>query len=172
MMKNVKILSALLLLSIFFFSFSSCGGVKTENNNMSFEQNPPFQIQSSFYQDWIAGVEDGGSGTNIEISFKSIDEDVVIQNIYFQNQKVEAKTKQQNLQLVSGYLVKEKNREIVMDIDPLKEASNTIKSDFPFQLNENEAVLEYWFKGEKNYFKLSAIQKKELLPYPSSNKSE
>ncbi len=168
-MKNVV---KILILPMLLLSFANCGGTKIKDSKWAFEQNPPFKIENAYYQDWIAGVEGGGAGTNIFINFKSIDENVVVQNIYFQNQKLEAKTSQQNLNIVSGHLINVKNKGVIMDSDPMKEATNTVNEKFPFQLKENEAVLEYWFKGEKNYFKLSGIQKKELLPYPSANKTE
>ena len=169
-MKNMRTILFFITASLLLFSFSNCGSAQ-EKSTMSLEQNPPFKIDSSYYQDWIAGIQGGGTGTNIHITFKSIDKDVVIQNIYFHNQKLEAKTTQLNSTMVNGHLINDNNKRIIMDSDPIKEAANTPKELFPFELEENQAVIEYWFGGKKNYYKVSNLMKKEIIPYPKANQN-
>jgi hypothetical protein len=120
----------------------------------------------------VAGIKDGGSGTNIHITFSEINSDVVIQNIYFRNHILEAKGNINEPKQFVGYLKNETQRDIVMDADPMKEAQNTLSKAFPFQLEENQAVIEYWFGGKKNYFKIENLSKKEMIPYPQTNPNQ
>jgi len=169
MMKNIKILLFLFSVPLFLLSFSNCGGTQTASSKLAFEQNPPFKIAETYYQNWVAGVKDGGSGTNIHIAFSKIDSDVVIQNIYFRNQILEAKGNLNEPNKFVGYLKNDAQRDVIMDADPIKETQNKLPTPFPFQLEENEAVIEYWFGGKKNYYKVSNLSQKEMIPYPQAN---
>lgn len=171
-MKNLKKIVALLTVSLFLLSFSNCGGAKTDDSKMSFEQNPPFKISEAYYQNWVAGVKDGGSGTNIHINFSNIQQDVVVQNIYFRNHKLEAKGNVNEPNQFVGYLKNEAQRDVIMDADPMKEAQNTPAKEFPFQLENNEVVIEYWFGGKKNYYQVSNLTQKEMIPYPQANPNQ
>ncbi|MDP2686944.1 MAG: hypothetical protein Q8O62_06965 [Aequorivita sp.] len=172
MMKNIKILIFLFTVPLLLLSFSNCGGAQTASSKTTFEQNPPFKIAEAYYQNWIAGVKDGGSATNIHILFNEMDPDAVIQNIYFRNQKLEAKGNVNEPNKFVGYLKNEPQRDVIMDSDPIKEAQNKLPDPFPFQLEDNEAVVEYWFGGKKNYYKVSNLSQKEMIPYPQANPHE
>ncbi|HET8803282.1 MAG TPA: hypothetical protein VFM72_01790 [Aequorivita sp.] len=172
MMKNIKNIIALLIVPMLLFGFSNCGGTKTDSSKISFEQTPPFKISEAYYQNWVAGVKEGGSGTNVHITFSEMEADVVIQNIYFRNQKLEAKGNVYEPNKFVGYLKNEAQRDVIMDSDPIKETQNTLPTPFPFQLEENEAVIEYWFGGKKNYYKVSNLSQKEMIPYPQANPHE
>ncbi len=168
-MKNTKILILLFTVPLLLLSFSNCGGAQKSNQKMTFEQNPPFKITEAYYQNWVAGVEEGGSGTNIHIIFSEIDSDVSIQNIYFRHQMLEAKGNVNEPNKFVGYLKRDAQRDVIMDSDPMKEAENTPVKTFPFQLENNQAIIEYWFGGKKNYYKISNLEEKEMIPYPQSN---
>lgn len=171
-MKNLKTIVALLTVPLLLLSFSNCGGAQEVKDNKTFVQNPPFKIVEAYYQNWVAGIKDGGSGTNIHITFSEINSDVVIQNIYFRNHILEAKGNINEPKHFVGYLKNETQRDIVMDADPMKEAQNTLSKAFPFQLEENQAVVEYWFGGKKNYFKIENLSQKEMIPYPQTNPNQ
>lgn len=165
----MKTIAIILTLPFFLLGFSNCGGAKADGTKMSFEQNPPFTISEAFYQNWVAGIKEGGSGTNVHFIFGEMQPDVVIQNIYFRNHILEAKGNIKEPSQFVGYLKNETQRDVIMDADPMKEARNTPPRDFPFQLEKNEAVIEYWFGGKKNYYKVSNIPQKEMIPYPQAN---
>ena len=167
-MKNFKTIVVLMTVPMLLLSFSNCGGAQETNSNKSFVENPPFKIAEAYYQNWVAGVQEGGSGTNVHIIFSEKDADVVIQNIYFRNQILEAKGNINEPNQFVGYLKNDSQRDVVMDSNPIKEAQNTPKA-FPFQLENNQLVLEYWFAGKKNYYKISNLSQKEMIPYPQTN---
>ncbi len=168
----MKTIAIILTLPILILSFSNCGGAKTNDSKMFFEQNPPFKIAEAYYQNWVAGVKEGGSGTNVHIAFSEMDPDVVIQNIYFRNQILEAKGNVNQPNQFVGYLKNDGQHDVIMDADPMKEAQNTPPKTFPFELENNQAVVEYWFSGKKNYYKIINLSQKEMIPYPQSNPHE
>ena len=171
-MKNIKNIIALLIVPMLLFGFSNCGGTKTDSSKISFEQTPPFKISEAYYQNWVAGVKEGGSGTNVHITFSEMEADVVIQNIYFRNHILEAKGNVNDPNQYVGYLKNNTQRDVIMDADPVKEAQNVPSKTFPFQLEENQAVIEYWFGGKKNYFKIENLSQKEMIPYPQTNPNQ
>jgi len=170
-MKSIKNILLLLTVPLLLFSFSNCGGAQT-NSKIAFEKNPPFTISESYYQNWVAGLKEGGSGTNVHIIFSTIQPDVAMQNIYFRNHKLEAKGNVNEPKQFVGYLKNDTPHNVIMDADPVKEAQNTPRQNFPFQLEENQAVLEYWFNGEKQYYKIPNLSQKELIPYPQANPNQ
>ncbi len=171
-MKKIKTLVLLLTVPLLLLSFSNCGGAQTDNSQMSFEKSPPFKISEAYYQDWVAGVKDGGSGTNVHIIFSEKDAGVVIQNIYFRNHILEAKGNVNEPNHFVGYLKNDMQRDVVMDADPMKEAQNTLTQNIPFKLEDNQAVVEYWFGGKKKFYKIENLLRKDMIPYPQANPNQ
>jgi len=169
-MHSFKNIMALCTVSMVLFSFSNCGSSQATSYKLT--QNPPFTIANVFYQDWVAGVQDGGSGTDVHITFNNISEDVKIDKIYFRNKIKKAKKAAQAQNQYIGYFNNTTNRDIVMDSDPKKEAQNTPPEVFPFTLTENEAVVSYTQNGTTKYYKISSIRQKEALAYPQSKPQE
>ncbi len=169
MKKNLKTILALLTVPMLLLSFSNCGGTQDTSSNKSFVENPPFKIAEAYYQNWVAGVKAGGSGTNVHVVFGEMDADVVVQNIYFRNQILEAKGNINEPNQFVAYLKNDSQHDVIMDSDPTKEAQNTPPKSFPFSLESNQAVVEYWFGGKKNFYKISNLSEKERIPYPQSN---
>lgn len=165
----MKTITFLFTLPILLISLSNCGGAQNANNMKELVQNPPFKISEAYYQNWVAGVEEGGSGTNVHINFSEMDPDVVIQNIYFKNHVLEAKGNVNEPHQFVGYLKNEAKADIIMDADPMKEAQNTPSKIFPFQLEANQVVVEYWFNGKSDYYKISNLSEKKMIPYPEAN---
>ncbi len=166
-MKYIKQITAFLGFAICLISFSNCAGGK--DSMYSLEQQPPFKIKSSYFQKWVAGVEQGGSGVNVYLTVMDISEELEIRNVYFKNKVAKAVNTPNDPDRFVAYFKSKTNRDVIMDSDPKKEAQNTPMGDFPFDLKENEAVLSYFHKGEEKYFKISDIEEKPLIAYPSTN---
>ncbi len=149
------------------FSVASCAGGK--DTGYSFDQEPPFTLGAVFYQDWVAGVREGGSGTNVHINIESYMEDVVIMDVYFRNKKEKAQNSSRHFDQYVGYFKNKARPDIIMDIDPIKESQNTPPEPFPFQLEDDEAVLSFRHKDEVKYVKISNMERKPMLAYPSTN---
>lgn len=160
-----------LLLCIFTLSLGvkSCGSSQTANTKFMFEENPPFTVEDAYFQKWMAGTKEGGAGIKVHILFETIDPEVVVKNIYFRNQIQKAQNALDNRNEYFAELSNTSRNDVVMDLDPMKEVQNTISKNFPFELKENEAVVSYWFRGEKTYFKIPNLSEKEHIAYPQSN---
>jgi len=157
------------ILGIFFIAmlFLNCNSSKNGNFTYSITQNPPFTMGEVYSQKWMAGVKEGGSGTNIFFKIEKLEPGTTIKEIYFRNKITKASTLSENQYV--GYFKNGENRDVIMDSNPNKEAKNTPPNPFPFKLSENEAVLSYVFKGKDYYFKASNVLEKEVLAYPKSN---
>ena len=68
-----------------------------------------------------------------------------------------------------AHLTRDSKNDIVMDIDPMKEAKNVPSKTFPFELKANEAVIGYLIAGEKKYFKIDNLIEKREIAYPQAN---
>ena len=165
-MYSFKNIITLCCVSVFLFSFSNCGSSQT--NSYTLTQDPPFSIDDVYYQKWVAGVQGGGSGINVHITFKDFREDVRIDSIYFRNKVEKAQNAPQQREQYVGYFKTETNRAINMDINPKEEAKNIPPTPFPFKLSENEAVVSYYKNGIIKYYKIKGIRQKQMLAYPQS----
>ncbi|GHC44711.1 hypothetical protein [Ulvibacter litoralis] len=168
-MKQLKFIVSICALAFLVLSVSNCGS-STTNTAIVFEKNPPFIISEVYAQDWVAGVQGGGSGTNLFVTFSSINEDVEMKQLFFRNKIEDTKTKPNVPLQITGYFKGKNNERVIMDSNPVKEAQNTPPAAFPFQLSDTEAVLSYTISGALYYYKISDIENREAIAYPSSNK--
>ena len=126
------------------------------------------KIQKVYYQNWVAGVRGGGGGTNVFIEFKEKpSKDFALNQLYFRNKKVKITESTDNVYFAN--IVRDINRRVkdeVTDDANISPKENTIKT--PFSISENEAILEYTYKNQKRYYKISKIEEKEMLMYPSA----
>jgi hypothetical protein len=126
------------------------------------------KIQKVYYQNWVAGVRGGGGGTNVSIEFtEKPSKDFVLNHLYFRNKKAKITESTDNVYFVN--IVRDINRRVNDEITDDANASQKeeiIKTPFP--ISENEAILEYTYKKMKRYYKISKIEEKEMLLYPSA----
>ncbi len=167
-MNKLRFISGLLGVSFLFLGFSNCGSSRSNDIKYQLEQDPPFTIKGVYSQDWVAGIPEGGSGTNLYISLIDFTENVVIEDIYFRKKVIKAQNSPQYRNQYIGYF-KNTNRDVVMDSDPIKEAMNKPPKPFPFKLKENEAVISYLHKETIKYYKMTNIESKPKLAYPQLN---
>jgi hypothetical protein len=126
------------------------------------------KIQKAYYQNWVAGVQGGGSGTNFTIEFtEKLSKDFVLTQLYFRNNKGKITKSTDNVFFAN--LTRNINRRIqneITDDANISQKEEIIKTPFP--ISENEAILEYTYKNKKRYYKISKIEEKEMLMYPSA----
>lgn len=149
----------------FALGLTGCAGAK----EYTFEQNPPFSIKEAYFQKWVAGIKEGGSGTNVSILLSDINEEVLIKDIFFGDKIAKANQSAQNVDLYTANFLNEKNRDLIMSGDTTQEAKNKVPQISPFSLSEKEAVISYSLKDETYYYKISNLDEKPLIAYPSSN---
>ena len=161
----MKKLFKILGLSIFVIGISGCAGGK----DYLLEQNPPFTVSTAYFQKWVAGIKEGGLGTKVHITIENIKEEISVKEIFFGDRILSAHRHPQNIDSYSADFKDEARQDIVMDGDAIKESQNTPPEKSPFSLEKNEAILSYTIKGEMHYYKISNLEEKPLIAYPSSN---
>jgi hypothetical protein len=115
----------------------------------------------AYYQNWVAGVKGGGSGTNVFIH-KSLLENKIVDSIYFQNKVAKLLPPNDSEEFFTAAF----KRELNQFKEP--EEKNLIQAPLPFDLKENELVVSYLVKGDKKYLKITNVIKKQGLAYPSA----
>lgn len=149
-------------------SLSNCAGGK--DTGFALEKNAPFEVTKSYCQKWVAGTQQGGSGINVYLDIKNVEEQVVIKHLYFRNYTTELKNNRQQPDRFVAYYKDEPKGDIIMDGETLEEAKNTPPQGlFPFNLSSSEAVIGYLYKQEMKYVKISNIEEKPMIAYPSNN---
>ncbi len=166
-LRNFFSLFLLIMVSI---GNSNCEGSKSKTSQYQLIEAPPFKIMESYSQDWVAGVQEGGSGTNLFITLGEITETIVVQEFYFRGKMVKTQISPSIKDQYIGYFKNEIKTDIIMDSDPVKESKNTPPQKIPFQLKEQEAVIGFLLNGVKHYWKLTGIEIKPPIAYPSNNR--
>ena len=167
-MKYLEYFLTSLAITFLSVGFSNCGSSQ-QSKTSSFEENPPFNISEIIAQDWVAGTKEGGSGTNVHVTFDSLEESLKIENIYFANKILSVRQTGDTSKVFVGSYKTVSGHDIIMDSNPLKEAKNTPIPVFPFELGTKEAVIEYSVDGIAKFFKVSDVVIKPRIAYPAAN---
>lgn len=125
-----------------------------------------------YYETWIAGIQGGGSGTNLFVS-KSVLTNKKLISAYFRGKVTDFEVLKPSSVYYIGRFKEEANlkRDLNMDNDVIKEYGNKapmISLYFPFELLSDEAVVSYLENDIMKYLKLTNISQKESIPYPSA----
>jgi hypothetical protein len=167
-MKLFKYIILYLGLTVLIFSFSNCGGSQKSSDKINLEEHPPFQIEEAYISEWIAGIEEGGSGIDLHILFDSIGANVVFQDVYFRKKIKKLVTSNQTPLHFTTSFKSDLRKDIVMDNDPVKESQNVPPRTSILELEPNEAVLSYTEKGILKYYKVTHLEVKQVISYPSN----
>ena len=160
----------LILASIVLVGFSQCGNSKYLG--YKFEKKAPFKVREATYQSWVAGIEGGGAGITIIITFEEIDSiganDLFeIDSIYFRNQLMKAVTKGNPNQIIGRYKSTiNQPKDVVFHRDVVKEYGNEAPrpiENSPFELAEEEAVITYKQHEKIKYYKLKLVKKASVF---------
>lgn len=159
-MKALKIFAILITILL----LSQCASAK-------FEENPPFTITSAIYNNWSGG-QPGNSGINVTITYASL-YPVKFDSIYFAKKIIRLEhTKTKEKKMIIANFVSAVKPDIILDVNSSKEINNTVPENkkFPFELNQNEAIISYSLKGKTKYFKVKSIEKGKSVFYPEAPK--
>jgi hypothetical protein len=169
-MINIKNIFGLFSLSILLLIASNCASSK-DTKGIHFESTPPFTISEIFAQDWVAGVKEGGSGTNVHVTYENLNENLKIENGDFSKKILLVRQVGNDSKVFVGAYKTVPGRDIIMDSDPVNEAKNTPAPAFPFELGSNEAVIKYSVDGTAKFFKVSDVVIKPRIAYPAANRN-
>lgn len=130
------------------------------SSTQKLQENVSFKVEQPYFQKWVAGVKNGGSGINIFIPVTNLKTNITLDSLYFRGHKVLLETKPNNPNLFIGRILTEANQN--EDFSPKTEA------EIPFDLKENEAVIIYTENDKKKYYKIENIKEKQAEYFPST----
>lgn len=142
------------IIAILSIVFLRCGTSK-ENS----QKTPPFKIVKSTYNNWIGG-QPGVKGVIVKVAIDN--PNVTLDSIYFRNMKtaLEKEKITSEEKYIGHFTYPNTKNEIILHGDPKKEFGNPVpdvSKKNPFELENNEAMVSYIYKGIKNYYKISNL---------------
>ena len=143
----------LLLLSV---SLTFCG-VKRE-----FQAEFPQEIKSVFFRKILQTESTDSVFFYIEFK-KPLLKSIVLNTVYFRSQESTVKQVTQEKFTIS-FTAKTATKDFIMDQDPTKEYGNKVldRSNAKYDIQDNEAVLEYTQNGKTYFFKMTNIIERSL----------
>jgi len=148
-----------LIVLLFVLTIISC---KTTQENSS---KTPFVVKTASYQNWYGGRE-GSRGIKIEIKGEKVLNNCTYKTIYFFKKEAELNTIviDNTIELKANINTGFRRHKKVLSSDRNKEFNNKapIKSKYP-NIGEEEAVIEYLYKGKLKTLKLILNKKKDLF---------
>ena len=145
----------------------ACAGGRNNESLYAFESDPPFEVGEGYFQKWVAGTPEGGSGFHLEVYIRDIRQDLTIEKLYFRKMVSDARQDQTDIDRYKGYFKHAEGRDVVMSSDATLEAQNTPPAPFPFDLENDQAVLSYKLGGEIYFVLLESLEERPELAYPS-----
>jgi hypothetical protein len=136
----MKILSILIII----LGFSQCASLKLE-------ENPPFKITAATYTKWVGG-QPGVKGMNVEITYTS-NQNMEFDSLYFRKRITSLEDRN------SG------NKKMSIAYFKTSDVKN-----FPFELNDDEAIISYKINDKIKYFKIKSVKKGKPMFFPSAPK--
>lgn len=111
-----------------------------------FEEQAPFIVKTVSFQEWYSGIKIGTTGLNVFLPVTNVNQNIVIDSIYFRNLKGKLENKDGRYTGVlkntyKGYKFKKSDRPV----------------DYPFTLLDNECVMSYIENGVIKYYKIKQL---------------
>ena len=150
-MKALKII----LLSCITFLLFQCG-------SRNFNKKSPFKVQSATYYNSATDLQEN-TNSNLYIRYSSKN-NINFDSLYFRKNttKLQTKTIKGIKYVVGEFQKKIFLRDFTLDVNPINELKNKFptRETFPFELQDNEAIISYQLKGKTKYFKVKNIKKR------------
>lgn len=155
----------LVLASFFLFGLYSCA------NSKKIKEEAPVSVQNPFYTITIVGGDQIASVVELYLPVSSEPHSsIVLDSVYFQRRiaKLQLRSEEAPNVFVGKFeilSINDSDSDMIMSKDPREEYGNKppiVLRDFPFDLESNQAVVQYQEAGEVKYFKVFDIEKKEV----------
>lgn len=134
------------------------------SSKLKLQDKAPIEHTRPYFQEWVAGIKDGGSGINIYFPNLVTKNNAIIDSVFFRKMKGKLRNGKASY---FATLKKPKPIDLTMSSDPKSEYGNKLPK-FPFELKNNECVISYIEEGETKYVKIGNLKEKEGEYYPSS----
>ena len=131
----------------------------------------PVAVKQAYYQEWVAGIKEGGTGINLYIPLTEEQSDWNLEYAYFQGHKIQL-NKKPNENVYVGRHQNEVEEDLIMSGNPKDEYANKVpKTDkIPFDIQGDQCVIAYSKDGKEGYFKIEKLTKKQMEAYPMQMK--
>ncbi len=158
-MKLLKIFSLTLLSSLIL----QCSSAQ------KLQKEAPISINKIEVQQWMAGIQGGGAGINMEIQVPE-KVNIKLDSVFFRG--LRAKVMPARTDYIAKFISAEnQKKDVVMSNKPNAEHGNelpVIIQKSPFELKNNECVISYKEAGAIKYFKYSNVVEKPRQDLPSA----
>lgn len=156
-----------ILILLVLMGFTNCSSAQ------KLEKQVSFTIGEVYCQNWVAGIEGGGSGINIFIPIEDLKNNIQLDSVYFRGKAVKLEFKPNSPTVFIGRLktLSNQKKDIIMSVKPEDEYGNKVPeriNKIPFELKKNECVISYIEDGKTMYFKIENIIEKKTEFYPSA----
>ena len=145
-----------ILVAFILFTIVSCSSSKEVSPNLS--EN----IESIYYQKWIAGVQGGGSGINFHVNLNlPLEENIKLEKVQFDVYEVafEKISKTEYVAIINTH-----QNDLILDENPQKEYGNQAPK---VSLKSNEANLIFSINGKEVIKNIQKVKEKPMIAYPS-----
>ena len=148
-----------ILLTLITFTIVSCSSSKEVSANLS--EN----IESIYYQKWIAGVQGGGSGINFHVNLNlPLEENIKLEKVQFDTYEgvFEKNSETEYVAIINTH-----QNDLILDENPKKEYGNEAPTEDV--LKPDEALLYFRIKSKGKYLVGLAknVKEKPMIAYPS-----
>jgi len=151
-----------LLFTVILFGFTACKSMKSQK-----EKKAKFSIENVTYQEWFGG-QPGVSGSTITFTIQG-EEKIIPDSLYFRKKQAKVDLKKQetgDLWVASFYSESKPDRKMCIPTEGEYGNKPPIISKFPYDLEDNEAMLSYFLATKKRHLKITNITKKKTIYYP------
>lgn len=139
-------------------AIGSCGTTKN-NTEKAVHGKRPFDIISATYS---SSVTDSTNIKKIDIFIEIDSPEIQLDSIYFKNTPIRLSREINSSKpvFIGNFFLSNTPKNYYLHSDAKKEYGNTPSertSKIPFDLQKNEAVISYLFKGKRQYFNISNL---------------
>lgn len=136
-------------------TFFACGASKVKAQN-----EHPFKVLQATYANSVVEQADL-LVTTLKITIDS--KEFLLDSVYFRNHKAPLKRVDtiKNAVFTGSFTTSNLPHDYILDSDPKQEFGNTPQvtiSKLPFELNDIEAIVSYFYKNKINYYKILEVK--------------
>lgn len=151
----------ILFFCTFLFIFANCA------NGKKLQEEPPVDLEQAYYTSYTGAVKGATSGFNLFIPLAE-GRNIQMDTVYFRGRKAVVQRDSLNPDLyVATFKIPSKEAkapELIMHEDPKMEYGNPVPErleKMPFDMENDEAVVQYTQNGKVKYFKITGLQNRD-----------
>jgi len=142
--------------------FSFCSATRS-NLKQKVQEKHPFKVTHATYNNVVG---DESNSRRIHISIEIDNPKIELDSVFFRNMKTDLKRENgSSSSIFVGILISSNTqKDYILHKNPVEEYGNkapNIHQNIPFDLEENEAVVSYFYNKETQYYKIIVLKETE-----------